>query len=542
MKQKIIVTALPNGINPETKWAKFSIAISLQLTGIKKGTTLSDVQDLLHWHSLIGKAGFQIQVNSQPPVMAHPKNAAPPGAPFFMMDADPLLWDRLFTKEINVNDFVVEDNTQTPIYSYPVKLIADHIKTIVETTGKQYANDLPGKDFYTTGKDSHLFTDVSNYKLTWVETGKENFQSVLVSSSVGNTIRQQFQQQTFIPFDEEMKPGIAFGQLCNFHGMYHVRPVKDSPDIAKPNFEFHDILSVLSNHPALLRRLGLVIDFEIPSTLFPPSGTIRVFPESLDFSEPFVQTEINCPPTAYELTKQGFYTKAKPESFYAKGHVKINNNAFTIFQIDTDGAAIKLVSHIDALQLKAERQKNFYLRNTPDSSTEPAAELLKVHVNELQERREGLPTIRSAGIAIAKNGLANYLSDRFKRTNFLVAALAGNSDIPSGISKAAGKNVSYTSGTTNTNSNDLSEPVLYADDVIIGYRMDVANDDKADDWHSLHFHENKYSYIDAVSQKNVVIGNIGKDEGFIQLTTSTDLNITEPPLQMMMQRRFRCHT
>jgi hypothetical protein len=158
MKQKIIVTALPNGLkNRGAEW-RLSAAISLQVEDAN--TTLQNVPDMLNWPSLLQNQKFIVQLNGnqvEAKVVSKPVDAA--------------LWKNLFYNSVKVKSFVQENLADKIIASYPVKHILGYIKGIVENTGKKYSNDLPDSNFYTGDR---LFTDISDYNLSpYPKKGRE---------------------------------------------------------------------------------------------------------------------------------------------------------------------------------------------------------------------------------------------------------------------------------------------------------------------------------------------------------------------------------
>ena len=52
-----------------------------------------------------------------------------------------------------------------------------------------------------------------------------------------------------IPFSQSPNPIFDFAQLKNFHGLYDKTEVQNFNPIPKPDFEFHDILSIIASYP-----------------------------------------------------------------------------------------------------------------------------------------------------------------------------------------------------------------------------------------------------------------------------------------------------
>jgi len=499
MKQKIVVTALPDGINAKGgKW-RVSAAIGLQVEDAN--TTLQNVKDMLGWAELVKNAKFIVELNGNP-VEANVVGTK----------VDPGLWKNLFSPTIKVKSFEQEDFSQLPLVSYPVKHILGYIKTLVEATGKLFSTDLPKSTDYT---ENPAMTAISDYSVTdFPKRGrtKITLDSIVVNKQTGQRLKGTLNQKKYIPFSNTPNAATDFAQLKNFHGLYDQKPIKNFVQGPRPDFEFHEILSVLSSYPQLLRMLGLVIDLEFTGPVTPMMrGTepnIRIIPSGINFS---ATTQFVCPATAYTKTGSGFYARAMEGSVIDKGYLKINTEAFTVFQVDTDGAALKLCQQLDALQLrKAKHIFYAYEGLMPNEAAIP------FYSNE-SPRKEGLPSHRTAGIAVARNGMAENLSGKFKRMNDWKNGLLKGSTAPAGVT---GTNASWI----------LTSDVLYADDVNLGYRMDVQPEGST--WFSLHQRKNNYSFINSSGSHIAIPGTDDNDEGFIQTSASEEKTQTGSQLKV----------
>ena len=497
MKQKIIITALPNGngmsIRGRGTILKASAAISLQVEAVDKADTrLSDVADMLKWADLIKNAKFLVQVNGNT-VEAKVTSAA----------VDTALWKNLFAPTVKVAAFVPEPLHNIPIVSYPVKHVLDFIKGVVEQTGKSFANDLPDSNFYT---ENPIFNAIADYSVPneIPRKGREQFtmDTIVSKKETFRRMSPMLRENKFIPFNNNPSPAADFAQLKNFHGLYNAKTLQTAPIIDKPDFEFHDILSIISNYPQLQRKLGLVIDFEFVAPedkiVLASNVHLRIIPHGINFS---AATTIVCPATQYIRTDNGFYAKPESNSVMDKGHLKINTDAFTVFQLDTDGAALKLCQQVDALLLKKAKHIFYAAENNM-----PNAAAIPIFNNEMP-RKEGLPANRTAGIGIARNGMAEKLHIKFNRMKELIPKLMTGNPAPAGI--------------TGTNANwILSADTLTADDITLGFRMDIQPEDKPGQWFSLHKRMNTYTFINS-SGTNIDIPGMDADEGFIQ-TSATE--------------------
>lgn len=489
MKQKIIITALPNGIVSKNgiSTIQASAAISLQVEDAN--TILQNVPDMLNWAERIKTGTFKVYANGQQV-----------NANVVSKDVDIQLWKDLFAPTVKVRSFIQEDLSNIPILSYPVKHIVNFVKETVAKMGNDFANDLPDSKFYT---DSPAFRSISDYSIVdYPKRAREKIrrESIVIKNQPDRRLNELLRKNKAIPFNTNANPTIDFAQLKNFHGLYNKKEVENYKAIQKPDFEFHDILSIIASYPQLLRKLGLVFDFEFPANLIAnPSGEIRIAFTGVNFS---TATTISCPGTAYLKTLNGFYTRPALGSLIDRGHLKINTDAFTVFQLDTDGAGLKLCQMIDALQLK--KGNDFY--HALDNFI-PSEQMIPVF-NNAAPTKEGLPVNRTTGIGVAKNGMADTLQKKFVKMNSLKPALVAVGLAPTGLS---GTNASFI----------LPNETLYADDLNMGYRMDVQPEDKGGQWFSLHKRNNKYSFINS-GNNYIDIPDMPTDEGYIQIGAAED--------------------
>ncbi|MCB9056890.1 MAG: hypothetical protein H6549_13660 [Chitinophagales bacterium] len=484
MKQKIILTALPNGISKKagSNTVSASVAISLQVEDVN--TTLQNVPDMLNWAEKVKQGKFIVSLNGNPVQ-----------AKVVSKEVDIALWKNLFAPTVKVRSFVQEDLSDRPILSYPVKHIVGFVKDVVAQMGKDFANDLPDSNFYT---DNERFKAISDYTIAPYpkrRREKVSMEEIVSKIPTERRINELLRKNKAIPFNPSASPTFDFAQLKNFHGLYNKKEVKNYTPVPKPDFEFHDILSIIASYPQLLRKLGLVFDLEFtfPQLMLNVADpTIRIAFSEINFTTP---TTVTCPPTVFTKTNNGFYSKAAANSLIDRGHLKLNTDAFTVFQVDTDGAGLKLCGMIDNLQLRKAKHIFYAVDNYI-----PAEQLIPVFNNEAPPK-EGLPVNRTTGIAVAKNGMADSVRQKFVKMNSLKPALIAVGMAPTGL---AGNNATFI----------LPNEKLYADDLNLGYRMDVQPE--GGKWFSLHKRNNKYSFINS-GNNYIDIPDMPADEGYIQI-------------------------
>jgi hypothetical protein len=342
-------------------------------------------------------------------------------------------------------------------------------------------------------------------------------------SSVMNDYRRNLEKGNYIENRiRSVEPEFQFTRFRDFHRLD--RGHKRFPDrkTTVPEFEFHDIISQMSDYPQMQRMLGLVTDIQIPvPDKIPNEGTLSVFPYELIFNE---ETEISVTATAYRLTANGFYARerAGSETDFHNGYVRINSGDFTISQIDTDSAAMQTINQADnqlmRLSENAVRLSSLFLQMSPDEEKVDDEDDEKAIENDPPE---GLPVIRSAGIAIVRNSVENYLQKRF------ITALDLNKKLilsPSANERGTIRNMDMLGISVplkNINIRVPEQDVLYADDLISGYRLDVAYADEPGKWYSLHYKSDEITCYDE-NMNSIPVTGIIPDEGFCQIAMTSD--------------------
>jgi hypothetical protein len=259
----------------------------------------------------------------------------------------PIFLDIFTTNKSGVKSYKQDNLTEKNIHSVPIV----HIKDFIFNNYQKLAIESPTK-LITADKfiDTVHFGSINRIKLNEQEINKANADTApkalkmktLVSQDqkVDKQIKTDLRKNKFVKFSSKMNPETDFAQLRQFHRIDdQMKPLKPIV-IPKPEFEFHDILSISTNYPQIARRLGFILDFIVPfDGTIPVSNVVTLITNDLQFSNS--DTVVSAPPTAYQLTSKGFYAADKPNSVFKQGFVRINTPEFTVLQMDADGAAIK---------------------------------------------------------------------------------------------------------------------------------------------------------------------------------------------------------
>ncbi len=235
-------------------------------------------------------------------------------------------------------------------------------------------------------------------------------------------------------------PTADLARLLDFHtpknGAYATQPP------FKTDFEFHETLSLVEDSEFLLRRLGLVLEL---SCALPPDFALAFTGDQacISIQADWPQAHQTLPPlqhvrplTRYRFSKSaGLFYAAENSSTLKDGFLDLSQAGYAAMQVDVDGAAIKLVD---------------YVRH-----------LVTLQDARAQVERTELPALRTTGIALVHTGRAASFSGRAGRAAELNSQLSG-------------------------------QPVLYAEDLVRGLRVDVLPDLPASSWRSLCQREEHY--------------------------------------------------
>ena len=265
--------------------------------------------------------------------------------------------------------------------------------------------------------------------------------------------------------------------------------------VALPTFDFHEACASLSNYPEIMRRVGLVLDFEVPVS--GASGdTIRFFPVTKD--QPLVAgnlwngsvaTELVRPKTKFELNNGSklFRAKTKNNSEIKDGMFDLSQSKYKLTNLDVDGAAMKMMGLANTLRHftppDLERKRLAGIDPVAVSQVAPTEFASKKAVVETAS----LPALRTAGISLIKTNQAQYLVAKMSQARALnLKASPGNDDTL----------------------------ILYQEDLVKGYRVDV-RDSVSGQWQSLCKRNGSYTFdrTNETRQYN--------DEGWVELGASS---------------------
>ncbi|MEU3783130.1 hypothetical protein [Streptomyces sp900129855] len=434
------------------------------------------------------------------------------------------LWRALLPATTPVKAFTFEDLADRPLISFPVGDVLAYLRNQWATLALAAHDDLPvtndnaspiGGASTRQGEQrpftlSRHFSDlIEALKLGGFEGTEEReelsrrLRSVLDGAAEeARALRQRHEtltQDLVRPFGSGTGgPAQALYALAGFHA----RPQKEKPKglpadqtAARAQQEqtedFHQHLSTLGDHPALLRRLGLVLDLEIRPDFVPQSTDsdpptrlrLRVerpsaFPSRDDDPDADAWNADVTPWTVCrrsEIGGQPFFDAVERTSRgdFAHGFLRMDPDRYRPETVDVDGLALK------ALNMAAT------LGRQEDQKQRPVDE----------PERDGVPTARTGGLAVVHAHHAEELHEDFYQARLNNDALEKDPDNP---------------------------PVLAYEDLLRGFRMDVLR--TGDGWRSLHARHMVYTPLRDPDEEVTV-----DDEGFVQLSLTAEMDTPQAP-------------
>lgn len=277
-------------------------------------------------------------------------------------------------------------------------------------------------------------------------------------------------------------------------------PRQRIPPKAEP-IDFHQVVSHLGEYPAIMRRLGLVLDFLVnadPAKL-PPSSTIWVRP----VVDAAASGQYLSPRSEYELKPSTGWFRLKPmnlvDTLVRDGCLLFGKttglSTFDVVPGDIEGAAEKI-----------EKFAQLVLNASPS-------------MDQLNDG--GLPALRSGGLAVAQSNRDLWLSNIVTILNQLHCTLDSERQIQNFPADRRGTTIQ-----------------LSLEHVIRGLRIDVRElfeSSPPGPWRSLCFRRGQY----LVGQSQQPVPNVPEDEGWISLGSMKPNIPTPSPTLLIYESLFR---
>jgi hypothetical protein len=539
-QQEIIWTALPNGLRADASTQKLRLSVfvspRLKATGRLGERSFADFHD---WpNRLLAGVTFDVIVGTEPPKRCEVVSRPQP---------ESAIWTGIFSSNTLVQEYTPQfDLAYQPISSYPAATVVTEIsKGYVKLGGEspyrpavgaslieafpaihsaiareeiaatQYIQDRsPDVDTMSAAELEALHVDLGHslFRHDRAMSVARKFSAAL--NVAGKRARSRNGSGVIPLIPETDDPASAFEQFAAFHYRAPGAP-RDSPPSLPEEWDFHRILSSLCEYPDLLRRLGLVIDLELPARDFPKSAfggikSLRVVP---NFTTALAG--ITSPATKYlfDLAADDGplpfpkFCAAPRQADEAAGRDALDHDLeivggllnlnfphpddpthrqslYGLIQVDADGAGLKLLNTVKLVAADQEHPE----QQPVDSGSEV-----------------GAPVLRTSGVSLVRSKLGATIAASFDQANAYETAMA--SDAP---------------------------PEFWAENLVRGYRVDVlrlppdfqAHNGGSNDrpvWRSLHKRVGKVTINPSGTNP---LTREESAEGFIQLALVQDPNVT----------------
>jgi hypothetical protein len=514
--QTIVWTVLPNGLGRDGE-PLVAVVPALRLVPQSDAEHQVDqFPDIRDWPATLAATGWRLETPSGSYALE----------PLALPDRTP--WEQVFPPELYVAGFIFNDLSKHNLRSFPVRTLVSYLhrhyaqvaahdglerpslygpgsrlQAMLSELGiglrqggvrRWFADGdykLPGGTRLTNELEEDYFSDRGYAPPTVTDIDgqpRANTTSYLSKLKVRRALPADLAGAAAGYFTSD--PEYALYQANRFYQRpENERPYRRLPragaasaPLEPPTAEFHRFAAGFADAPALLRALGLVVDCRVvegndlvklarnqPGGLL--TGTMRLKVTHAHAWQ--IETLESCPSTAFRLTGGRFVCNTRTDRHTA-GLLRLSgaraigtqpakpmlpvDHGFALTALDADGAALKTVGLALTFQDRLSKVAN---RLDPDTLSKPG------EVTYSESQSETLAALRSGGIALVEHDRASHVADD------TIAASLKNAALGAGQGDAI---------------------VLYAEDVLRGYRLDVRTE-RDGQWHSLCRRIAEYAWI-----------------------------------------------
>ncbi|MES4889096.1 peptidoglycan-binding domain-containing protein [Streptomyces sp. NPDC096012] len=465
-EQHINWTVLPAGLSDDGTLAQVSVFVAPRLyTPDGTSGTLADFPDFLRWPEKVTAATFEFATADgtvTPPVPVPFTGPLVPQGPA----PDTGLWTSLFHEGTELEPYSCDAPTRKT-RSYSTQEVRRFTKDVYVRAAKQHAEAPP----------------VTQGLLTSPDAGNAHAEKHVAQGSGGRVDPPELAQLAEFHSPSASAPSAAHGPSAGVQPLAGEQPAPGGqlPDgeerpTRPPRTDFHTMLTSFGDHPLLLRRLGLVLDFVLPAGLPDSDGhrLLTVVPhwnsalggDSHDVPcltryflgvDP-LPSNPPAPGRRIFLPAEQPPSDGDPLASPSRGLVELAAH-FRVEQADIDGAALKMLSV------------------PPDA--------------------KGLSPVRTHGISLIRNDRETKLRAELDRAAELdkafseVVARRREQAQPPATAATAATPATPASAATPATQDEPPAPVLTAEDLVRGHRMDIW-DEHRKGWFSLHAREVEY--------------------------------------------------
>ena len=493
-RQSLTWTALPNGYTADGTGIRLSVLLSPRLdtedptvTHKKLSVFFPDWED---WPKTLSNAKFDVTYNGQTVSIPATTTTGANRVDNRLGLADSAVWKALFTKDLLVKTFEYNDLSPSVMLSYDAATMADGIGDLYRDLARTAGDRLPRVSEIIENERWRNFInavdDLDSQSVdphTGLRDPRRQFDALrrLGSTRAGLGLLAKFvlfHTPPATPVTRRQKR--KYDDRIEAAWLEHKRVDLPKREDIAAGLEFHQVVAAMGSYPTLLRRLGLVVDLILAPGPFTQStgadlsvrvtfgaGVLQV-PKTTD-ARPVTRTRLSA--THFDAVPD-----AAAEMKLKDGLLDLAAD-YRLLQFDVDGAGLKVINFARSL----------HRRFDSEARVDPVTR----HEDEL-----GAPAIRTGGLMLVQRARAGTLSGRFDDNasrNTKLEAQFGSATAPS--------------------------PVLHAQDIVRGYRIDIW-DSTTGRWQSLCRRNAHYELGDTP----LVVNVLPEEESVVRLaaTKSSD--------------------
>lgn len=384
-KSTVMWTFLPNGIKDGK--LRFSTAVSIRLEDEKGGKTpsLCLFPEILNWPETVKALNFGVLYDKR-------KSTTPLEVKRISLDPELELWQAIFKPESPVFNFKMADLSKNLVVSYPVRNVLTFVAAQYLNVAAESPEEPPPieKVFHSDGLAQIRLKPITDMRFARTVQLRTT-QQVMAQAVRREAESQKIKAVQVSPLPQPPKDFFLLRDFYKPKNKITIDPKTKQPiikrvPISRAEIDFHQALAFITNYPALMRLLGLAIDFEmdVPPD-FPTSGWIKIVPQGRSDETP--RTAYNFDPV--RGTFEAASSKRPPEVI--NGFINLaDEEQYDLVQLDVDAVALKTAELADTAETK--------------------------------EKAE-LPALRSSGLGVIKNEQAKSIAE------ILVRAVELNNDL-----------------------------------------------------------------------------------------------------------------
>jgi hypothetical protein len=351
------------------RWLILGVAVRIRVHA-DSDTTLGQVgEPLLDWPQAVANSTFQAGTQ-QTGLLNATLNYRP----------DNGLWRQCFPPATVVRAPVRQDRAQQPIVSFPSAALQARFRDLYAAAAHVAPGGTP-PSLAAIAQEDERFRDIAG--LIERYNPQEATYPAGLHSLLGEAERNADLAAEAAPIT------VLLGRAALFHGASAApRAAPGRP--APPRPDFHQLTALAAQHPALQRRLALTFELNIEWDERLGSGVWEIHVAS----GPLAGISRGWATAAeVDADARRFMAVGGPDSRLDRGFLRFDRD-LTLHQVDVDGAAAKLAAYLA-------------------SAVGPAA--------GSAPPPQPLPTLRSAGIALADSARADWLAKRLAASDALAA-------------------------------------------------------------------------------------------------------------------------